>query len=179
MYQCKFKLTQDDCITCAKYVYKSQKRKKDKVIAILIPILLACMVAMLVVDIVNHKSVVWDIVLLCALVVLEIVYLIIPLTIVSSQKKSYNKQKLNEMDYLLVTIDDNLCTETMFKNGEEVVKDTHSLKQLTSYIEDANRLVLVFNKIEFVCLRKDGLTGDLNKLKQQLEKAMSKSNKRK
>lgn len=179
MYQVKFKLTQEDCITSAKYVYKSQKRKRDKVIAILIPILLICMVAMLVVDIVNHKSIVWDIVLLCALVVLEIVYLIIPLTIVSSQKKSYNKQKLNEMDYLLITIDDTLCTETMFKDGQEMFKNTHNLKQLTSYIEDQNRLVLVFNKIEFVCVKKEGLSGDINKLKLQLEKIMSKSIKRK
>lgn len=179
MFQCKYKMQQEDCIASAKYVYKSQRRKRDKVIAILIPILLACMVAMLVVDIVNHKSIVWDIVLLCALVVLEIVYLIIPLTIVSSQKKSFKRQKFNEMDFLLVTIDDNLCTEAMYKNGEEVEKNTHNLKQLTSYIEDANRLVLVFNQIEFVCLKKDCISGDVNKLKAHLEKIMSKSNKRK
>ncbi len=179
MFECKFKLTQEDCVASAKYVYKSQKRKRDTVIAFLIPILLACMVAMLIVDIVNHKSVVWDVVLLCALVVLEIVYLIIPLTIVSSQKKSYKKQKLNEMDYLLITIDDTLCTELVFKGGEEQAKNVHNLKQLTSYIEDANRLVLVFNKVEFVCIKKSGLTGDLNKLKTHLEKIMSKTNKRK
>ena len=179
MFECKYKLKQEDCIVCAKYVYKSQKRTKDKVIAILIPILLACMVAMLVVDIVNHKSLVWDIVLLCALAVLEVVYLILPLTIVSSQKKSFNKQKLGEMDYLLVTIDDALCTETMFKGGEAAINSTHNLKQLTSYIEDANRLVLVFNNIEFVCLKKDSLKGDLNKLKAHLEKIMAKANKRK
>lgn len=179
MFECKFKLTERDCITSAKYVYKSQKRKRDTVIAVLIPILFACMVAMLVVDIVHKKSVVWDVVLLCALAVLEVVYLLIPLTIITSQKKSYRKQNLGDMDYLLVTIDDTMCYETMFKDGAEVVKNAHSLKQLTSYIEDANRLVLVFNKIEFVVVDKAGLKGDLAKLKAHLEKIMSKANKRK
>lgn len=179
MFECKYKLTQEDCVISAKYVYKSQKRKRDKVIAILIPILTLCMVAMLVLDIVHHKSIVLDIILLCALVALEAVYLIIPLTIISSQKKSFKKQNLSEMDYLLVIVEDMLCTETMFKDGAEAIKGSHSLKQLTSYIEDDNRLVLVFNNVEFVCIKKSGLKGDLNKLKAHLEKVMSKSKKRK
>ena len=178
MFECKFKMTMEDCVTSAKYVYKSQKRKRDKVIAILIPILALCMVAMLVVDIVNHKSIVWDVVLLCALVFLEIVYLIIPLTIISSQKKSY-KKNFADMDYLQIIIDDLVCTEILFKNGTEAEKNTHSLKQLTSYIEDANRLVLVFNNIEFICLKKEAISGDLNKLKAHLERIMSKKSKRK
>lgn len=176
MFECKYKLTEQDCIVSAKYVFKSGKRKRDKVIAVLIPVLMVCMVAMLVFDIVTKKSYAWDIVLLCALAVLQIIYAIIPLTIVHSQKKSFKKQNLGEMDYLLIAIDDNLCTETLYKNNQEVAKDMHNLKSLTSYIEDNLRIVLVFNKVEFVCLRKDGLTGSVNQLKNHLEKIMSKQN---
>ncbi len=179
MFSCKYKLELEDCLISAKYVYKSQKRKQDKFVAALLPILMVCMVAMLIIDLVNHRSFVWDIVLLAALVVLEVIYLIIPLTLTRSQKKSFKQQNLASMDYLLITIDDTLCTETMFKDGEEKAKSPHSLKQLTSYIEDNTRLILVFNKIEFVCLRKANLEGDLNKLKAHLEKCMSKSIKRK
>ena len=93
MFECKYKYELEDSIVSAKYVYKSQKRTQDKVIAILIPILMVCMVAMLVFDIVKGNSFVWDIVLLVALVVLEAMYLIIPIMLVKSQKKSYNKQK--------------------------------------------------------------------------------------
>ncbi len=175
MFECKYKYELEDSLVCAKYVYKSQKRKQDKVIAVLIPILMVAMVAMLIVDIVMDNSYVLDIILLVALVVLEIVYLIIPTTLVRSQKKSYEQQKLGEMDYLKIVIDNTLCTETMFKDEVEQAKNVHSLKSLTSFLEDSTRLVLVFNKVEFVCIRKDKLTGGLDKLKAHLEKCMSKN----
>ena len=152
-----------------------KKRKQDKVIAVLIPILMIAMVAMLIVDIVMKNSYVLDIILLVALVVLEIVYLIIPVTLVRSQKKSYKQQKLDEMDYLKIVIDNSLCTETLYKDESEQAKNVHSLKSLTSFLEDSTRLVLVFNKVEFVCIRKDKLTGGVDKLKAFLEKCMSKN----
>ncbi|MBE5740910.1 MAG: hypothetical protein E7351_00020 [Clostridiales bacterium] len=175
MFECKYKLELEDSIVSAKYVYKSQKRTQDKVIAIMIPILMLCMVAMLVYDIVMKKPFIWDIVLLIALVVLEIMYLIVPIMLVRSQKKSFVQQKLGEMDYLHVKIDENLCVETLYKDDKEMAKNIHNLKLLTSYLEDNNRLILVFNKVEFVCLRKANITGDITKLKAHLQRVMSKS----
>ena len=86
MFECKYKLELEDSIKCAKYVYKSQRRKQDKIIAILIPILMVAMIAMLVYDIISKRSFVWDLVLLIALIVLECMYLIIPIMLVKSQK---------------------------------------------------------------------------------------------
>lgn len=179
MFECKYKLELEDCITSAKYVYKSQKRKKDKIVAILIPVLMVAMAGMLIYDIIAHKIIIWDVVLLIALLVLEVMYIIIPIMLVSSQKKSFKKQNLANMEYLHVKIDDNLCVETLFKDDKEMAKNIHNLKLLTSYIEDKNRLILVFNNVEFVCIRKGSLTGGLDKLKQHLEKTMSKHNKNK
>ena len=179
MFECKYKLELEDSIKCAKYVYKSQKRKQDKVIAILIPFLMIAIIAMLVFDIVKGKSFVWDIVLLVALVVLECMYLVIPIMLVQSQKKSYKKQNLADMDYLHIVVDDKQCVETLFKDEKEVAKNIHSLKFLTSYIEDKDYLILIFNKVEFVCIKKVGFVGDLNKLKSVLQKAMSKANSKK
>ena len=175
MFECKFKYELEDSIISAKYIYKSQKRTQDKVIAILIPILMACMVAMLVYDIIKGKSFVWDIVLLVALLVLEVMYLIVPLMLVRSQKKSFEKQKIAEMDYIYIKITDNKCEETFFKDEQVVSTHSHNLKALTSYLEDGSRIVLVFNKVEYVCLRKADLTGGVEKLKALLEKVMSKS----
>ena len=62
MFECKFKYELEDSIISAKYIYKSQKRKQDKIIAVLIPLLMVCMVAMLVYDIIKGNSYVWDIV---------------------------------------------------------------------------------------------------------------------
>ena len=179
MFECKYKYELEDSIVSAKYVYKSQKRKQDKVIAIIIPILMVAMIALLVVDIVNKKSIIWDIVLLVAMFVLEIMYILIPVSLVSSQKKAFKKQQLDTMDQLVISIDNDLCVETMMKDNQEAAKNIHSLKSLTSYIEDNKRIILVFNNVEYVCLRKENITGDLDKLKAHLQKCMSKSVNRK
>jgi hypothetical protein len=175
MFECKFKYELEDSLVSAKYIYKSQKRKQDKFIAILIPILIVCMIAMMVYDIVKGKSFVWDIVLLVALIALEVMYLIIPIMLVSSQKKSYYKQKIDEMDFIMIKIDANSCVESLHKDGKEMSNHTHSLRYLTSYLEDDKRLVLVFNKVEYVCLRKENVVGGLKELKAHLEKQMSKA----
>lgn len=175
MFECKFKYELEDCLVSAKYIYKSQKRKQDKIIAILIPILMICMIGMLVYDIVKNKSFVWDIVLIVALVALEFLYLLIPVMLVKSQKTAYKKHDIDSMDYTLISINDNLCVETFFKEEKEVSKNIHNLRQLTSYLEDQKRMILVFNNVEYVCLRKDKIDGGVEKLKSHLEKIMSKS----
>ena len=177
MFECKYKYQLEDSLISAKYVFRSQKRKKDKIIAAMIPILLVAMIALLIVDIVNKKSFVLDIVLIVSLVVLQVMYLLIPVSLNHSQKKSFYAQKLDTMDYLKVVIDNTSCTETLLKDDIEQAKNVHVLKSLTSYLEDNNRLILVFNSAEYVCLRKDSLTGDINQLKALLEKAMAKSKK--
>ena len=178
-FSCKYKFELSDSIIGAKYVYKSQKRTQDKVIAVLLPILFLVMLALLIFDLVKGRSVIWDGVLLVAISVLELLYALIPVMLVSSQKKSFKKQKLDEMDYLEIKIEDCLCTETMFKGESEAAKNVHNLKAMTSYIEDNDRLVLVFNKIEFIVIRKANLVGDLNKFKAHLNKCMAKANKKK
>lgn len=178
MFECKYKLELEDCVTSAKYVYKSQRRKRDKVIAVLIPILIVLMIGMLVFDALNNRSLVWDIILLVSLLVLGALYIAIPIVLVNSQKKSYYNQKLNEMSCLQIKIDDKLCVETLYKEDVEMAKNVHNLKQLSSYLEDAKRLILIFNKVEFVCIRKNALNTDVTKLRTHLEKAMAKYNPR-
>lgn len=175
MFECKYKCELEDCVTSAKYVYKSQKRKQDKVIAILIPILMVCMVAMLIFDVVTGKSIVWDVILLVALLVLQVMYILIPIMLVNAQKKTYRKQNLAEMDYLLITITAKECAEEMYKNDALVSKSVHNLRYLTSYLEDDERIILIFNKVEFVCVRKDSLIGGVNQLKEHLKNTMKKS----
>jgi len=177
MFECKYKFELQDSIISAKYVYKSQKRKKDKVVAILIPILLVAMVAMLIWDIATNKAFVWDIILLVALVVLEVMYVLIPVMLVQSQKKAFKKLNFADMDYLQIKIDNNICVETMFKDGDALSSNTHHLKTLTSYLEDNERIILVFAKVEYVCLRKNAITGGENKLKEHLQKIMAKNSK--
>lgn len=178
MFECKYKYELEDSLTSARYVYRSQKRTKDKVIAIMIPIMLVVMVALLVVDIVNKKSYVLDIVLIACLAVLQVLYLLIPVSLNRAQKKSFYGQHLDEMDELAVTIDNTTCTEVLMKDGKEFAKNLHSLKSLTSYLEDDNRLILVFNSAEYVCLRKANIVGDIDQLKTLLQKAMAKGKKK-
>lgn len=174
MFECKYKYELEDSLISAKYVFRSQKRKKDKIIAVLIPILLVAMVILMIVDIVYKKNYWLDIVLIVALIALQIMYLLIPVSLNRAQKKSFYAQKLDTMDYLSVTIDNATCKEVLLKDGVEQAKNIHSLKSLTSYLEDDTRLILVFNSAEYVCLRKANITGDINQLKAMLEKVMVK-----
>ena len=178
MFECNYKFELDDNIKCAKYVYNSQKRKQDKVIAIMLPILMVAMIAMLIVDIVNKKNVIWDVAPLVMLGVLQTMYLTMPLMVVKQTKKSYVQQKLNDMDSIKIVINDNQCNMTFVKDGVELEPKTLHLKMLTSYIEDQGNIVLVFNKLEYVLIKKAHLKGDIKKLRALLEKAMSKSAKR-
>lgn len=177
MFECKYKYELEDSLISSKYVFRSQRRKKDKVIAFMIPILMVAMIALLIVDIVNKKSYVLDIILIVSLIVLEVMYLMIPVSLKHSQKKSFYAQKLDTMDFLDVKIDATTCVETLLKDDVEQAKNIHSLKSLTSYLEDDTRLILVFNSAEYVCLRKANLTGDINQLKALLEKTMVKKKK--
>ena len=92
MFECKYKIKEKDCVTCAKYVYKSQKRKQDKIIAVLIPILFVAIIAMLIYNACTGQSVVWEIIMAVALVVLEVFYLLIPVMLVRSQKSRSNNK---------------------------------------------------------------------------------------
>ena len=177
MFECKYKYELEDSLISAKYVFRSQRRKKDKIIAAMIPVLLVAMIALLIVDIINKKSFVLDIVLIVCLVFLQIMYLLIPVSLNRSQKKSFYGQKLDTMDFLKVVIDNNACTETLIKDDIEQAKNVHALKSLTSYLEDEQRLILVFNSAEYVCLRKANLSGDINQLKALLQKTMAKAKK--
>ena len=177
MFECKYKYELEDSLISSKYVFRSQRRKKDKVIAFMIPILMVAMIALLIVDIVNKKSYVLDIILIVSLIVLEVMYLMIPVSLKHSQKNSFYAQKFDTMDFLDVKIDATTCVETLIKDDVEQAKNIHSLKSLTSYLEDDTRLILVFNSAEYVCLRKANLTGDINQLKALLEKTMVKKKK--
>lgn len=176
MFECDYKFELEDSITCSKYVYKSQKRKRDKIIAVMIPILIVGMIGLLILDLAFKKPIVWDIILLVALVALQIMYALIPRMLVRAQKKAYYSQKLDEMDNLHIKIEDNICIEILQKDGQEMAKNVHNLRQLTSYIEDNDRLILIFNQVEFTNIPKAKLKGDINKLKAHLEKIMSKIN---
>ncbi len=177
MFECKYKFTLEDNIKCAKYVYKSQKRTQDKVIACMLPILLVCMVALLVVDIVNDKSIIWDIALLVMLFVLQMMYFVMPAMVVKQTKKSYHAQKLDTMDYIKVNINEKSCAVAFEREGTENDVKLLPLKTLTSYLEDGDSIILIFNKVEYVQVKKEHLTGDVNKLKALLNKAMAKANK--
>lgn len=176
MFECNYKFELEDCLQCSKYIYKSSRRKKDKVITAMLPILVIAVIALLIVDIVKDNSIVLDIILLIAVIVLFVMNIIMPITLLSTQKKSFKKQKLDEMDSFYVSIKDDLCMESFKKDEKDLAKNVHSMKSLTSYMEDATRLILIFNKLEFACLRKSEITGGtLDSLKDLLDKALIKN----
>ena len=178
MFECNYKFTIDDAIKCAKYVYKSGRSKKEKIILYAVPVLLVIVSALLVVDIINKRAIVWDVILLVGITLLFVLTLIMPLLVVKAQKKQYNSQNFNDMDSLSIKINNGILEEAMMKNGEAVLKNTHNLKTLVSFLEDDEDIILVYATGEYTCIKKSNLVGDIGKLRATLTKAMTKIKKR-
>ena len=177
MFECSYKFTIQDAIKCAKYVYRSQRRKQEKIVIFALPFLLLAIIAMLVFDIIRGRQIVWDIILIVGLFLLGGLTYSMPLIVKRTQIKQYTNQGFGDMDSLDIKIINGVCEEAMVKNGENVVHNTHNLKTLISYIEDDDDFILVYNTGEYTCIKKNKSSGDLVKLRQTLQKAMTVKNK--
>ena len=173
MFECDYKFSLKDAIKCAKYVYKSGRKKQEKAIAIAIPILLVITIAMLVVDITTGRKIVWDIVLIVSMLVLGGLTYAMPLIIVRAQKKQYNEQNFADMDSLHIKITNGILEESMMKDGEARLSNTHNLKTLVGYIEDDEDIILMYNSGEYTCIKKANLKGDSKRFCDTLKKAMT------
>lgn len=178
MFECNYKFTISDAIKCAKYVYKSQRSKKEKFLLFATPVLLILVIGILIFDIINSRAIVWDIILIVGVTFLFALTLLMPLMVVQAQKKQYKSQNFDDMDHLSIKINNGVCEEAMMKNGSAILKNTHNLKTLVSYIEDDEDIILVYETGEYTCIKKQNLVGDVSRLKAALSKSMKVKTKR-
>ena len=178
MFECNYKFTIDDAVKCAKYVYKSQRSKKEKFLLVAVPILLVIMVGMLIFDIVNSRAYVWDIILIVGIVFLFALTLVMPLVVIRAQKKQYASQNFADMDNLSIKINNGTLEEAMMKDSKVQLKNTHNLKSMVSFLEDDEDFILIYETGEYTCIKKLNLIGDVNRLRAALTNAMKIKTKR-
>lgn len=173
MFECQFKMSEDDNVKGTLYTIRQQRRKSNIVFIVLLCVSLLLMISTLIWDIRDGESIAFDIFLLVLIVALLILYICFPILFKANAKRVY-KTSIADRDLMIVKIDETKCDVSFQKNGEEVSRSVMDLSTLTSCIEDDERLVLVFNRQMFVVVRKDSLTGNLDSLKLLIQKYMNK-----
>ena len=81
----------------------------------------------------------------------------------------YYQEYIAPNNYCVVIIDEDSCKVSFFKEQEEVSKMVLDLNNITACFEDEFRLVIVFNKTNFAVVKKEGLKGNIQELKDLIE----------
>lgn len=168
MFECTFKFTEEDNIVGTLYTMKRQPQKAIKALKWVLPFLLLLNIALLIWDIHDGESVLLDVTLICVMIVCMVITYSMPAIYKYSAKVAYQKT-IADKDAFSVYMDENNCTVSFSKAGQEIAKEVLSWNDLTDYEEDDKRIVLIFN-MKFVVVRKDVLRGDVDLLKMLLDK---------
>ena len=145
----KFKYTIDLGVKATKTTFKLRKSNKDIVMHILAILFIGIFVGVLVWDIFNSKSFVLDLVILIVLVLIEIFNCLMPLIIVSIQKKFLRQLNLEQVEYTTTEINKKKCVETFYGDGKIVLQNVTDVSKLVGYKIDGQHVFVVFNN--YVC----------------------------
>lgn len=174
--QSKFDYTVELGLNATKQSMKLKRTKKDTIVHILVLVFIAIMSAVLVWDIKREASIVIDLIILIALVLLEIFNLIMPVVILNMQKKFLRQVFTVGFDYTLTEIDKNKCIESYYKDGKILMQNVCDMNTLVGFCEQNGYLFLVFNNFANGIFKIDTLeNSSLEELKQKLEQTISKN----
>ncbi len=174
--QSKFDYTVELGLNATKQSIKLKRSKKDIIVHILVIAFIGIMSAVLVWDIMREASIVIDLIILIALILLEIFNIVMPFVILSMQKKFLRQVFTVGFDYTLTEIDKNKCLESYYKDGKILMQNVCDMTDLIGFSEQDGYLYLVFNNFAtgiFKIVTLQNIT--LDKFKQNLEQTISKN----
>lgn len=145
----RFNYTIDLGLDAMRAVFKLRKTKKDVIMHILLLVFIGLFAGLVVVDIIKHKSLIWDIVILIALIVMEIFSLVMPLIILHNQKKFLQQLNLDKIDYTTTEITKEKCIETYYQNNKASMQNVCQMNKLMAYKQQDNYIFAVFSN--FAC----------------------------
>ena len=176
MFKCSYKYNEEDNVIGT--VYKVQKNSQKLAwFKWLMLVLLAMNIGLLIWDIYDHESIVLDVILLLLVVITTILIFCWPILIKYMARRTFQKQ-IADKDNILIIMDESTCAVSFFKNNIEVAKEILSWNQLTNYVEDDLRLILMFN-LKFVVIRKEFFIGEYDLFKKLIDKNLSDNSKAK
>lgn len=171
----QFKYTIDLGVKATKTTFKIKKSIKDIVMHILAILFIGIFAGVLVWDILHNKSIVLDLIILIALVGIEIFNLVMPLIIVSIQKKFLRKLDLAQNEYTLAEINKDKCVESFYKDGKITMQNVCDMNKLVGYQVDSNYVFLVFDNFACAIFDTTTLTISLEEFIKHLDIVISKN----
>ena len=145
MFQSKYKFNADVTATASKLAFKNRGKKRDILVHISVPIAVIIMVAILVYDIINSNSFVFDIILIVMLVVLEVLNLCMPMIVFKSQKKYLKRLEAEDFDYCLAEYDKHEFKEKFYKDKKLVYSNAISEDKVANFAEFEHYFIVIFN----------------------------------
>lgn len=172
MFESRFEFSLDDNIAGTIYTTKKKNKKLNIVIYVLLGICLLFAIISLILDIILGDSIIFDILLILLSIGVIIYHFYSPKMWKKSAIKTYNEY-IAENKYCVVSIDDDSCRVSFYKENEEVSKMVLDLNNITACFEDEERFVIVFDKSQFVVVRKDKLSGRIEMLRDKMEQYLN------
>ena len=145
----KFNYTVDLGLDAMRAVFKLRKTKKDIIMNLLLLAFIGIFAIMVIVNIVQHNSFTFDLIILIVLIVMEIFSLVMPLIILRNQKKFLQQLNLAEMDYTTTEIVKEKCIETYYKDNKISMQNVCSMNKLMAYKQQGDYIFAVFSN--FAC----------------------------
>ena len=172
MFESRFNFSLDDNIAGTIYTTRKKTKKLNILVYTLLFLCLLFAIISLILDIILGDSIVFDIILIVLAITVGIYHFYSPKMWKKSAIKSYN-EFIASNNYCVVIIDDDSCKVSFYKGDEEVSKVVLDLNSITACFEDNERLVIVFNKNQFVIIKKENLSGRIEFLRDKIEQYLN------
>lgn len=169
MFESRFNFTVEDNIAGTIYTTKKKNKKLNILVYVLLSLGVLFAVISIVLDVLEGNNFFSDIFLIIVAIVVGVIVYFSPKFWKKSAIKTY-QETIAPNSYCVVTFDEDCCKVAFYKEQEEVSKIVLDLNQITAGFEDSERLVVVFNKGQFVVVKKEYLKGELNELKDLIER---------
>lgn len=172
MFESKFYFSLEDNI--AGTIYTSKKKNKKLTIVVMSLLILGLILAIIsmVINIILGENFAFDIILMLIAIGIGVYCLTAPKTWKRTAINTYN-ENIAPNNYCIVQIDKDCCKVSFYKEEVETSKVVLDLNNMTACFEDDERFVLVFNKTQFVIVRKDKLSGGIESLRENLEQHLN------
>ena len=146
---CKFNYTVELGLDAMRAVFKLRKTKKDIIMNVLLLVFIGIFAGIVIANIIQKNSFVFDLVILIVLIAMEIFGLVMPLIIIHNQKKFLKELNLAEMDYTTTEINKEKCIETYYKDSKVSMQNVCDMNKLMAYKQQDNYIFAVFSN--FAC----------------------------
>lgn len=160
LFECRFKFSEEDNVRGTMDTMKVLNRNGFMIFCqVMVWLAFACSLIAVIFVACIGESVTEPLLTLLWISLFVVLWLCIPLLQKSAAKKSYQKT-LADKDEMVVQFDESRCIASFYKNGEETNKQIIELNTISNIIEHDDEMTIIFDKRQFVIVKKQYLSGD-------------------